>query len=293
MKGRWRGPGTFGNSRDLSPRFWRDQDARWRVSGFSRDQNITRSAKAFEFAVQLSKAVDRSSISPRSSHQHPKSQSGALFSRLSSTIHRPGIERQSVGVSNARFRICDHWHNLVPGPCVVCVRFKRTIANERSDRAMAQSNSRRAICFSRSPSRHCEVTISILGLELGSTLEQAHAKLDKLSDPAHLPKEEEEGPERKILWQLARTDYSAVFVKSDERKRITYINAFLRPGKEIPFEKIGDTKKAPLQDVNTIVWDVLRPKRPLSRVVAKGADRKANNITIFVVKRPDLEHAED
>jgi len=138
-----------------------------------------------------------------------------------------------------------------------------------------------------------EVTISILGLELGSTLEQAHAKLDKLSNPAHPPKEEEEGPERKILWQLARTDYSAVFVKSDEKGRITYINAFLRPGKEIPFEKIGDTKKAPLQDVNTIVWDVLRPNRPLFRVVAKGADRKASNITIFVVKRPGLEQAED
>jgi hypothetical protein len=138
-----------------------------------------------------------------------------------------------------------------------------------------------------------EVTISILGLELGSTLEQAHAKLDKLSDRAHPPKEEEEGPERKILWQLARTDYSAMFVKSDEKKRITYINGFLRPGKEIPFEKIGDTKKAPLQDANTIVWDVLRPNRPLFRVVAKGADRKASNITIFVVKRPGLEQAED
>ena len=138
-----------------------------------------------------------------------------------------------------------------------------------------------------------KVTISILGLELGSTLEKAHAKLDKLSDPAHPPKEEEEGPERKVLWQLARTDYSAVFVKSDARKRIIYINAFLRPGKEIPFEKIGDTKKAPLQDVNTIAWDVLRPKRPLFRVVAKGADRKANNIAIFVVKRPGLERAED
>ena len=138
-----------------------------------------------------------------------------------------------------------------------------------------------------------KVMISILGLELGSTLEKAHAKLDKLSDPAHPPKEEEEGPERKVLWQLARTDYSAVFVKSDARKRITYINAFLRPGKEIPFEKIGDAKKAPLQDVNTIAWDVLRPKRPLFRVVAKGADRKANNIAIFVVKRPGLERAED
>jgi hypothetical protein len=48
-----------------------------------------------------------------------------------------------------------------------------------------------------------------------------------------------------------------------------------------------------LQDVNTIVWDVLRQKRPLFRVVAKGADRKANNITIFVVKRPGLERAEN
>jgi hypothetical protein len=134
---------------------------------------------------------------------------------------------------------------------------------------------------------------SILGLELGSTLTQAHAKLDKLADSKHPPKVEEEGPKRKVLWQLAKTDYSAVFVKADSEKRITYINAFLRPGKDIPFEKIGETKKAPLQDANMIAWDVLRPKRPLFRVVAKGADRKANNITIFVVKRAGLERAGD
>jgi hypothetical protein len=43
-----------------------------------------------------------------------------------------------------------------------------------------------------------KVTISILGLELGSTLEQAHAQLDKVSDPGHRPKEEEEGPNAKF-----------------------------------------------------------------------------------------------
>jgi hypothetical protein len=107
---------------------------------------------------------------------------------------------------------------------------------------------------------------SILGLELGSTLEQAHAKLDRLTDPKHPPKTEREGPknngesEQKVLWQLAKTDYSFVFVKSDENERITSINAFLRPGKEIPFEKIGEAKKAPVQDANTIAWDVLLPK---------------------------------
>src|SRR4051812_16005922 len=35
-----------------------------------------------------------------------------------------------------------------------------------------------------------KVQTSILGLELGSTLEEAHAKLDKLKDPAQAPKEE-------------------------------------------------------------------------------------------------------
>jgi hypothetical protein len=44
-------------------------------------------------------------------------------------------------------------------------------------------------------------------------------------------------------------------------------------------------KKAPVQDANVIAWDVLRPGRPLFRVVAKGAERKAN---IFIVKRPGL-----
>ena len=136
---------------------------------------------------------------------------------------------------------------------------------------------------------------SILDLEPGSSLEQAHAKLDELSDPAHPPKQEEEGPrkgeasEHKVLWQLAKTDYSFVFVKADDQERISYIKAFLRPGKELPFDKIGDAKKAPVQDANTIAWDVLRPDRPLFRVVATGAERRATSIMIFVVKRPQLE----
>jgi len=131
-----------------------------------------------------------------------------------------------------------------------------------------------------------KVMTSILGLDLESTLEQAHAKLDKLSDPKHPPKEEKEGSESKVLWQMADTDYSAIFVKADDEK-ITYINAIVRPGKEIPFDKIGEAKKAPAQDANTIAWDVLRPNRPLFRLVANGANRKASSLTLFIVKRAD------
>ncbi len=137
-----------------------------------------------------------------------------------------------------------------------------------------------------------KVMKSILGVELGSTLEAAHAKLDKLCDSAHRPKEEKEDDadegEQKVLWELSKTDYSFVFVKADDEGRITYVSGFLRPGKEIPFKKIGESAKAPVQNANMIAWDVLRPKRPLYRVVASGQNRKAGKIMFFVVQRPGL-----
>jgi hypothetical protein len=135
-----------------------------------------------------------------------------------------------------------------------------------------------------------KVMTSILGITLGSSLEHAHETLDKLCDNAHRPKEEkeeEEGEgEHKVLWELARSPYGFVFVKADDKEKITYISGFLRKGKEMSFDKIGETKKAPLQDQNTIAWDVLRLKQAPFRVVASGLNRKASNIMIFVVKRP-------
>ncbi|MDB6147223.1 MAG: hypothetical protein JWO45_887 [Spartobacteria bacterium] len=136
-----------------------------------------------------------------------------------------------------------------------------------------------------------KVISNVLGVELGMSLKQAHAKLDKLSDRAHPPKEkigEEEG-EGKVLWQLAGTNYSAVFIKADEKERVVSITAMVRPGKELPFEKIGEVKKAPMQNASTIVWDVVRTKEPLFRVIAKGADHKAATIQMFVVERPEAE----
>ena len=132
---------------------------------------------------------------------------------------------------------------------------------------------------------------SILGIELDSTLESVHSKLDSLGDAAHRPKEkvddvEPDEREHKVLWQLAKTDYGSVFIKADEKKRITYIAAYLRPGKEMPFDKIGQLKKAPVLTDRVVAWDVVRPNRPLIRVVARGSERKANSITMFIVKRP-------
>ena len=138
-----------------------------------------------------------------------------------------------------------------------------------------------------------KVMTSIAGVELGMSLNRVRAALDKLRDPAQPVKEETAEPnerdkaEHKVLWQLAKTDFASVFVKADEKKRLIYVAGFLRPGKEIPFDKIGEIKKAPIQDDRVVAWDVVRPEHPLLRVVARGAEHKASSITIFLVKRPE------
>jgi len=139
-----------------------------------------------------------------------------------------------------------------------------------------------------------EVQTDILGIGIDSSLVAAHTTFNSLGDAAHRPKEkvddvEPDEREHKVLWQLAKTDFGSVYVKADDEDRITYIAAYLRPGKEMPFDKIGELKKAPVLTDRVVAWDVVRPNRPLIRVVARGSERKANSITIFIVKRPHTD----
>ncbi len=137
-----------------------------------------------------------------------------------------------------------------------------------------------------------KVQTAILGIELDSTLESAHSKLDSLGDSTARPVEEgdeaAEG-EHKIAWQLTKSEYGSVFVKTDDLERITYIAGYLRSGKETPFDKIGQLEKAPILTNRIVAWDVVRPNRPLVRVVARGSERKASSIIMFIVKRPHNE----
>ena len=136
-----------------------------------------------------------------------------------------------------------------------------------------------------------KVETDILGVKLDSSLDAAHAVLDSLCDSAHRPKEDAGETERgehehKVFWQLAKSDFASVLVKTDDKERITYILGSLRPGKEIPFDKIGELEKAPLLTDKVVAWDVVTPDNSLLRVVARGAERKASSITVFIVKRP-------
>jgi hypothetical protein len=136
-----------------------------------------------------------------------------------------------------------------------------------------------------------KVQTAILGIELDSSLDDAQAKLSPLSDsaqPATGEQSETGEREHKVVWRLAKTDFASVFLKADDKERITYIAGFLRPGKEVPFAEIGQLDKAPLQTESVVAWDVVRANRPLIRVVARGSKGKANSITLFIVKRPTI-----
>lgn len=88
-----------------------------------------------------------------------------------------------------------------------------------------------------------------------------------------------------MLWELAKSDFASVFVKTDKDERVVYILAALRPGREMPFTEVGQVEKAPIHTSNTVAWDVVRRNSPLMRVVAVGKEERASSLTLFLVKR--------
>src|SRR5258708_6633262 len=153
---------AFGNSRHVGPRLRDNQTSRWRVSGFPRNQNDPRSTEPVESPVQFSATHNDRRVSSGRFDEYSESESGALLSRVSSAVHRSGIEYENRRVHHARAHVCHDRHNLVSRSRLVCIDLLRTIKNQRNDCAVAQSNSRRAFCFPGSAPRHCEVTISML-----------------------------------------------------------------------------------------------------------------------------------
>ncbi len=51
---------------------------------------------------------------------------------------------------------------------------------------------------------------------------------------------------------FTRSRRASIFIKADEKGRVTYILANLRPGKEIPFNKIGDVEKLPSRTIELL-----------------------------------------
>ncbi len=145
---------------------------------------------------------------------------------------------------------------------------------------------------------------SILGVGIGSSLDQAHAKLDRLrkrgEHSAHEESEQEEAREaqeqereggRKEAWALRATratNYATVALQADREGRVVWITGFVRSGKEIPFASLGSLSAATVATDKKAVWNVATPSGGY-RVIAKGQNGRARVVSILSLASPPVE----
>jgi hypothetical protein len=128
---------------------------------------------------------------------------------------------------------------------------------------------------------------SILGVRIGASSADASRRLDRLADrrPEERAEHEEEerGEDRKMAWSLKATEYKSVVLSVNDENRIVWITAFVRPGREIAFSKLGDLSVARVSD-STAIWNVSTPDGGY-QLVARGRSGKANVVSLLSFAR--------
>ncbi|HYN86445.1 MAG TPA: hypothetical protein VER32_14440 [Pyrinomonadaceae bacterium] len=127
------------------------------------------------------------------------------------------------------------------------------------------------------------VTDSVLGVGVGTTIEEAHARLKDLGTVGG--RATRDGG-RKEAWTLKETDFTSVAYKTDAKGRVQWVTGFVREGREIPFEKLGDPARAVASGDTEIAWSVERPEGDY-RLVAKGPNRRARVVYLLSLATKD------
>lgn len=134
--------------------------------------------------------------------------------------------------------------------------------------------------------------MEIAGLRVGQTVAEACAKLDPIGE--RMSRTSKDRGDR-YLWKLKdeKADLAYVSVRSNREGKIGSITGFYRTGHEVPFEKIGDLDAVGNINDERAFWDVRDASGKLShRISAKGAQRKANVITLVSVPKRNRAESE-
>ena len=132
------------------------------------------------------------------------------------------------------------------------------------------------------------VSDSILGVRIGTSLEDAEKKLERLSitgeHPIAADDDEREGGNKRA-WRLKGTGYTSVALQTDEKGRVVWVTGFVRPSKELLFSELGDTTRAVRATDTQAIWNVSTPKGGY-RLVAKGENGRARVIYMISLATP-------
>lgn len=129
-----------------------------------------------------------------------------------------------------------------------------------------------------------KVADSILGVRIGSSLEEAHARLKDLGTVGG--RATREGG-RKEAWTLKGGDFTSVAYKTDAAGRVVWLTGFVRPGREIPFSQLGDLARATGKDETQAAWTVETPGGGY-RLVAKGPNGRARVVYLLSLAAPPV-----
>jgi hypothetical protein len=126
---------------------------------------------------------------------------------------------------------------------------------------------------------------SLIGVKIGSTLDEARSRLTQFGTGGG--RDTREGG-RKEAWTLKETDYATLVFKTDGKGKVSWVSAFVRPGKEVPFSKLGDLAKATSVSDSQAIWNVETPQGPY-RLVVKGANGKAGVVYLLSLAFPEMK----
>ena len=127
-----------------------------------------------------------------------------------------------------------------------------------------------------------EASGKILGVGVGTTIEEAREKLDSLRDPTSTgfrdKKRSAGGKGEKAYWRLRGTEFSWIMAWANKEGRIVRLSIAVPTEKPKPFAEVGDLSRATTNQEHVATWNVSRPNKLSYRLVARGPNRRATNI---------------
>ena len=133
----------------------------------------------------------------------------------------------------------------------------------------------------------------ILGVAIGSAIEEARKKLDPLQVPRTDAPDQKEKLGRRIYWKLNGTEYDWIMVWANAEGKVTRVRALFRPEHQRPFTEIGDVSQALTADTAIVRWNLLRPDGSPYRLTAQGAEGRAVSVYMFSQEVPSREQQHD
>ena len=124
------------------------------------------------------------------------------------------------------------------------------------------------------------VTDSILGVRVEDDIREVHAKLGKLGTVGG--DDTREGG-RKEAWTFKKTAFKSLAYETNREGRVEWLTAFVRPGKEIPFSKLGDLERAQSKSDRHARWIVEESDGEGYVLMVKGGEGKASVVQLFAL----------